>query len=780
MKFIKPALGVLFLLTFLLCIIAYFTLKGSLPSLDGKIKTPHISAQTKIQRDRFGTAIISAENKNDSAFALGYAHAQDRLFQMDLLRRTAAGELSEIVGAAALNIDRTNRFHQFRKRAAAIIADMPADQLALLQAYADGVNEAAQAYQVRPFEYLLTSSDFSSWKMEDSLLVSFSMYLDLQGGQVERDLTNTFILERFGQSMLSFLNQASPYQAALDGSVMSSPSTSIPDPSITQALRHTASTQHHEEEMSLFAYETIEEVDDIGSNNWAVTGDLSNTQSAMLSDDMHLGLRVPPIWYRAQLNYKTENEQVQVTGVSLPGSPGIIVGSNGHIAWGFTNANLDNVDWIALSPYAITEKITETILTPTGAEEIVIEMSQYGPVKQIRDKKYALSWVAHQAYAVNVRLNDLAEAKDLQEGFTIAEKVRIPIQNLMLADADGNAGWRTIGALTARPAPTLAAISEQEYSSLWQEHEFDSPQNINPASGRLWTANARVMPKEDMLRFGDGGYALGIRGLQIRDLLYAKSEFSEKDFYDIQLDNQARFLVPWHTLLVDVLASQQGKYQTDIELLEAWKNCACSDSIGYTLTRYFRSTVINRLLEPINQQVKANGLSLRNALRKVEPAVWQLIDGEADSWLPSGEDSYQAFLLSSYEKTKADLIKQYGANPSSLKGLEWGEVNKLSIKHPFSSQLGPFGSFLNMPESLGFGDSYMPAVQRSSFGASQRLIVQPGNESAGILTIPGGQSGHPLSTFYNTGYSEYLENQAQRLLPEEPIHSLIFVLEGND
>lgn len=777
MKFIKPALAALFLLIFLICIIAYFILKGSLPSLDGTIKTRHIHAQTKIQRDRYGTAIISADNKKDAAFALGYAHAQDRLFQMDLLRRTAAGELSEIVGAAALNIDKSNRFHQFRQRAAAIITKLPATQVALLEAYAKGVNEAAEAYSVRPFEYLLTGSEFAPWKMEDSLLVSFSMYLDLQGGQVERDFTNTFIVKRFGQSMLSFLNQASPYQAALDGSVMSSPSIPIPDPNNTQTFRATTSQINSKNELEVFAYEAIEEVDDIGSNNWAVTGALSNTKSAMLSDDMHLGLRVPPIWYKAQLNYIAGQQEIKVTGVSLPGSPGIIVGSNGHIAWGFTNANLDNVDWVELSPYALTQQVNETILSPDGAEELVIEMSQYGPVKQIRDKKYALSWVAHQSYAVNVKVNDLAEAKNLKEGFEIAQQVRIPIQNLVLADAEGNAGWTTIGALSARPNPSLSAISEAEYSSLWQQHEFDSPQNINPTSGRLWTANARVMSSDDMRRFGDGGYALGIRGLQIRDLLFAKSKFAEQDFYNIQLNNKALFLGPWHNLLLNVLESQPEKYQNDIKALREWQNCACSDSIGYTLTRYFRSTVINRLLEPINQQVRSNGLSLRNALRKIEPAVWQLIDDEVDTWLPAGEASYDSFLLSSYDKTRADLIKQHNADPSSLVGLEWGKVNKLAIKHPFSSQLGPFGSFLTMPESAGFGDSYMPAVQRSSFGASQRLIVQPGNEENGILTIPGGQSGHPLSVFFKTGYSEFVENKAQRFLPEEVQHTLVFEVE---
>jgi penicillin amidase len=688
---------------------------------------------------------------------------------MDLLRRSAAGELSEIVGNIAINVDKKARFHQFRQRANKAVNNLPEEQKRLLQSYAKGVNLAASEYTAKPFEYILTSTEFTQWLPEDSLLVSYSMYLDLQGGQVERDLVNTVLVDKFGYALLNFLNMQSPYQAALDGSIIGGPRADIPSLKIESA-GHPSNTDI---KSGLLSFNSIAEPLDIGSNNWAVTGALTDSASAMVSDDMHLSLRVPPIWYRAQLNYNANGNKTTITGVSLPGTPIVIVGSNGHVAWGFTNANLDNVDWIKLNDDTKTKIVTEVIKLKDGEQVLDIEMSKYGPVRTINDKRYALVWVAHQDYAVNMSIMEMAKAQNLEEAFAVAEKVRIPVQNLMLADAQGNAGWRPVGAVTARKTPTLFAIDEEDYSDLWLLQEPDLPTHINPSHGRLWTANARAISADDFLRYGDGGYAVGARGLQIRDRLFEKKSFNEKDFYAIQMDNEARFIMPWHTKLINILNKKPDLYAKDIEILAQWKNCACTESIGYTLARRYRSTIINSLLAPIYNGIKDTDLALESALRSIEPAIWQLLDNEAMGWLPNEFTSYNDFLFASYESTRAELVEQYDANPDTLEGLEWGNVNKLKVQHPFASQLGPLAGLLNMPEVDGFGDSYMPAVQLPKYGASQRLIVRPGNEDKGILTVPGGQSGHPLSAFYTAGFMQYAQALDTPLLPRESKHTII-------
>jgi penicillin amidase len=152
------------------------------------------------------------------------------------------------------------------------------------------------------------------------------------------------------------------------------------------------------------------------------------------------------------------------------------------------------------------------------------------------------------------------------------------------------------------------------------------------------------------------------------------------------MDNEARFIMPWHAKLIDILSAKPDLYAKDIEILVQWKNCACTESIGYTLARRYRSTVINSLLGPIYDGIKDTDLALKTALRSIEPAIWQLLDNEAMGWLPNEFTSYNDFLFASYESTKAELVKQYDANPDTLEGLEWGNVNKLKVQHPFASQ----------------------------------------------------------------------------------------------
>ena len=758
MKIIITLLKILVVVTLIGLLSAYGYLRLSLPSLDGEVSSDAVSANVTLERDNLGTAVVTGVNRTDVAYGLGYAHGQDRFFQMDLLRRNAAGELSEVVGKAALSVDKSRRFHQFRKRAQRIVKTLPVHQVEALEYYAKGVNDALASLAAPPFEYILTGASPAPWKPEDSLLVSYSMYLDLQSAQVSRDLALTEIERKFGDDMVAFLVQASHYQAALDGSLL--PLSQRPVPNLEQPD-------------TPLAYLPIEEPLDIGSNNWAVTGDLTESGHALLADDMHLSLRVPIIWYRAQLNYQQDGQDVQVTGVSLPGTPAVIVGSNGHIAWGFTNANLDNVDWIKLDESTQTTTETEIIKTTEGDESYQIEMSQYGPVKTVNGQRYALAWVAHQNYSVNLTLSDMELVDSVDTAMPIAEHAGIPVQNMMITDKAGNAAWKATGAITARTTPTYVAISEAEYSEMWLIDEPAAPFVMNPEHGRLWTGNSRVISADDMPRYGDGGYALGARAAQIRDRMFEYQTFDEQTFYKIQLDNEAKFLMRWHALLVEALSHQPDKYAETLKVLNDWKACACAESVGYTLVRRFRSTVMDKLMAPLEHHLADIDLSLSPVLRHVEPAIWQILEQQPQQWLPDGHDSYTVFLQDAYDLTRETLADRHQQNgETGFEGLSWGEVNALAVKHPFSGQIPVIGDWLNMPVYKGFGDSYMPAVQGPQFGASQRLLVQPGLEEQGILTVPGGQSGHPLSDYYRKGFAEYAEHQSTPLLPGKSVHRI--------
>ena len=767
MKIIKWGILGFIVMLVMVALIAYIGLRASLPKLSGAIDTSSVVNTVNLSRDTIGTAIVNAHSQEDAAYALGYAHAQDRLFQMDLLRRQAAGELSEIVGEKALNVDKKHRIHQFRAHAISAFDNLSQHEQAVLVRYSAGVNDAAQSLSMKPFEYILTGSEFSPWVPADSLLASYSMYIDLQLAQTEIDYRLTVVKALFGDTMHTFFTLPSNYQAAIDNSVVDTPPIVVPFAPKRSAIDGNVIA-------GVNYYDSIVEQPDYGSNNWAVAGRLTGSQSALLSNDMHLGLNVPAIWYRAQLNYKHNGQDVSVTGVSLPGTPAIIVGSNTHVAWGFTNSNVDNVDWVKLDETSSTQAVSETILTPDSSEVFTFEMSEYGPVREFKGQRYALKWIAHQPYAVNIRVADMAHMTNMQDGLALAKAIRIPAQNMVIADKSGQIAWQLTGAMSERKPLARHAITEAQYSALWNKPQLMPANQLNPKSGRVWTANARVIGTKDLPTFGDGGYALGARQLQIMKLLMAQEVFEEQDFYDIQLNNEALFLAPWYTLLSNTLASDPQKYAQDIAALQSWGACACPDSVGYTLVRKFRSAVINQLIAPVNDALKEHDLSTSYLLRSIEPAVWALINQRSGDWLPTNVNDYNELMLIAYNDTKERLLTKYSTRDNNLADLTWGKVNTLKVKHPFSATLGPLSGLVDMPEMIGHGDSYLPAVQSTNFGASQRLIVRPGDEEKAILTVPGGQSGHFMSPYYDIGFTEFAAQANTPLLPQAKQHEIIF------
>ncbi|MCO7201416.1 penicillin acylase family protein [Pseudoalteromonas sp. OANN1] len=756
LTWIKRIVVALLLLVLLGTASIYGLLALSLPALDGKGSTSEIDNTVTVARDAMGQAVVSADTRADASYGLGFAHGQDRFFQMDLLRRNAAGELSELFGSAAIGLDESMRFHQFRKRAKLILMSLPEAHRQILERYTQGVNDGRVQSGFTSFEYLLLGATPAPWQPEDSLLTIFSMYLDLQAGTYERDETLIALKQQYGQDMLDFILQPSQYQAALDNSVLTASPVTIP--ALQQQIVQ-AQPSH------------IADVPLYGSNNWAVTGALTKTGSAMLSDDMHLGLNVPSIWYRAQLNYQDQGHAIQVTGVSLPGAPAIVVGSNNRIAWGFTNGYLDTADWIELDADTKTQFIAEEIKLPDGKSHTYqLEMSTFGPVKQLGDKKLALSWVAHQPYAVNLELVQLECLTEVQQATEHAKKVGIPVQNLMVVDSKGAAAWTPMGAIPARKMTHNTALNTEQYEQAWQNNEQVRPVVQNPENGKLWTANSRVVSVADNQRFGDGGYALGARAVQIRDGLLAQQQFTEADFYQLQLDNRAKFLAPWHEHLVSLLQNQHSaSFENDISLLNDWQGCACAGSVGYTLVKAYRNALIDTLFAPLEQHLNTQKLSLKPVKRYLEPGLWQLLTEQPNSWL--GEHgSWVELELAAYKLAKQKLSERYGSNMAAWR---WGDVNALKVQHPFSKQMPMLSGLLDMPTAQAFGDTFMPAVQGKSFGASQRFIAQPGHLQNAILTVAGGQSGHPLSPFYRSGFADYAEGENTPLLPGELTHQIV-------
>jgi len=775
-KWIRRALVALLAITVLLAAIAAWLLRGSLPVLGGQRTLPALAAPVSIQRDALGVVTIEAASQADALRALGYVHAQERYFEMDLMRRNAAGELAALFGPAALPVDRAQRIHRMRARSDAGLDALPHAHRAHLQAYVDGVNAGLRALRVRPWPYLLLRQAPQPWQASDSMLAGHAMYFDLQDAGNRHELAMLRIRRAVPDPLYRLLAHAgSSWDAPLDGSVVGD--AVLPDATALD-LRRTGGTGAPTPPPPP---PEAPPGTTPGSNNFAVSGSLTADGRAILADDMHLGLRAPNIWFRARLRYpdrRARTGQVDVSGFTLPGLPAVIAGSNGHIAWGFTNAYADTADWARLPTGAPVATRHERIdVHGATAQTLEVRESAWGPL--VHDNPdgstLALRWVAHLSGALNLGLMEFAHAGDLDQALLLAEHTAMPAQNLLLADRHGRIAWRILGALPARaPGCDDPAARATAACPPWPATSAAHPARIDPADGRLWTANARVIGGPDLARLGDGGYDLGARAAQIRDGLQATARVDEAALLAIQLDDRALLLERWWQLLRTTV---EGHDDPALQRLEAasrrWDGRAATDSASYRMARAFRGAVLDQvregLLAPARQALGADFVEPR--LAQFEGVLWPLVTRRPAHLLPHGHADWDAMLADAARTVERELSTQGPV----LEQRTWGERNTAAICHPLARAVPVARRWLCMPADPLPGDDHMPRVQGPAFGASQRMVVAPGHEADGIVHMPGGQSGHPLSPFWGAGHDDWVQGRPTPFLPGPARHTLRLV-----
>jgi penicillin G amidase len=786
--------AVLFTLPVLL-LAAFFTgwylLAGSRAQLDGVRRIANLSAPVSISRDALGTVTIEGKNRTDISYALGYVHAQERYFEMDLMRRMAAGELSALVGPAALKVDLNHRRHRLRAVVEAAYAQMPAADKLQLDRYRDGVNAGLADLRMQPWEYLLLGSKPQPWRSEDSALVIAAMYLDLNSdGRNERELRIAQMRAVLPGPLVDFLLAPDPdWEAPLSGELSHSPV--IPDADVLD-LRHVAPTG-----ASASVATTLAQALDAprpGSNNFAVAGSLTDSGAATLANDMHLGLRVPNIWFRTRLRYPdpgAPNCLRDINGVSLPGTPAIIAGSNGQIAWGFTNSYGDWLDWVRVlrdpadpsrykvpEGWARIESHDEHIQVKSKPDTLLkVEDTRWGPImgKDVDGTSLALAWIGAQPRGYNVELMQLEHMPDVASALNLAPRLGMPPQNLLVADSAGKIGWTIAGnsiPLRANIDPLLPSDWSKPGTG-WQGWAAPAqyPRIENPAEGRLWTANNRTVDGDALALLGDGGHDLGARAQQIRDDLRAHGRFAPADLLDIQLDNRAVLLSRWQQLLQQTLADSQDPALQQLRQLSAnWQGHAAIDSVDYRLVRAFRSKASEAALAPFVAQVKQRFSDFSwPGENSTEAAVWALIQAQPVQLLDPKYHDWHALLIDAAKQVADDL----GQQPGGLAARSWGEHNRSAINHPLSAALPHWlGRLIDMPEQPLPGDNNMPRVASPDFGASERLDVAPGHEADGILEMPGGQSDNPLSPYFGAGHEDWVKGRPTPLLPGPAQHTL--------
>lgn len=760
-------------------------LRASLAQLDGERQLGGLAAPVELARDERGYVTVMGEDRKDVARALGFVHAQERFFQMDLLRRNAAGELSALVGDKALPLDKSRRWHRFRHRAEAAVARLSPEERALLDAYVAGVNAGLSALSARPPEYLLLQQVPEPWAPADTVLVTYSMYLDLQNEQGRDDVAMGLLKAALPADWYAFLTQHSTdWQAAMDDSRLEPvPVPSTPLPEVLRTTRKTAACDAC----------ALRDARDIGSNNFALAGSRTTHGQAILADDMHLGMRVPGIWFKARMKWKTASRSYDEAGVTLPGTPVLVAGSNGHIAWGFTNSTADWADVVVLQLNAAgthyrsggvekpLNKVVEKIALPGGRSvDVEVLESEWGPVmpqKAPAGQAYALRWVAHDPEGANFRPMALEQAQTVDEAVQLAAGAGMPAQNLLVADSTGRVAWTLIGAMPRRVGVT-DMDTPQDWSdgrSRWQGYltAAEQPRLVDPADGRLWTANSRMIGGAALKLLGNGGYDLGARAQQIRDGLRAQDKTDEAGLYAIQLDHRALFLQRWQRLLLErvltpefVAANGLAEYRAEVEKSA---DAARPDAVGYLLVREFRRKTLDLMFAPLLNLVEGGDLDLRDFKVSTETPGWALIQAARPDTLVSGYKSWAELLQAGVLKSREDILKKHG----NLARATWGADNPSGVKHPLSRAVPALGRWLDMPQDGLAGDSHMPRVANHGHGQSERMVVSPGHEERGILVVPAGQSGHPLSPYYSADHPAWLNGERLAFLPGETRHRLV-------
>jgi penicillin G amidase len=802
----KVFVGVLLLLFLLIVAVlglVWGTLSASLPTLDGDLEAAGLEHPVEVERDSLGIPTIRGENRKDIAYATGFVHAQDRFFQMDTLRRRAAGELSELFGPATLPADREARVHRFLARADSEFNALRKDEKELLQAYADGANSGLRQLKAKPFEYYLLGVEPKRWTPQDCILVIYAMALDLQDRPGHVQLALDALKRALPQKAFEFFAPGcSSWDTPLDGSECNSRPLV---PNENDFDLRTAKNQLPEGMEQDFRIpkpdssgrDLFEPGSAIGSNCWVVAAPRTYSGLPILANDPHMDLRVPNIWYRIAYSWSVSASEPAnyVCGVSIPGTPPVVIGSNGHVVWGLTFPYIDADDVVLVetkaddsnlyrtpqgwSPF---ENCSESIRIRGRDPEILkFQNTVWGPIiGRLPDGTLeALHQIIDQTGTINLNRMQLEAARTAEEALAIAKISGIPNLNFFVADTSGKIGWTIMGPIPHRIGfdgrlPVSWSDGSRRWDGWYAPDEY--PECYGANIDFIWNANNRMVGGTELAKLGDGGYDRGARARQIRDDLRQLRSATQKDMLDIQLDDRAVFLERWHNQLLSTLSNPGAPSNRErLEFrrrLGDWSGHADAGSIAYRLVREYREEVARRVFEPISYAVKNIYAGFSYDFLKFEDPLWSMIESQPMNLLNRKYENWNALFLSAVDS----VIQKIKAQKDGYSRYTVGDKNTTRIQHPMGAAIPQLGPWLNMPVDRLPGDRFdMPRIQAPTFGSSLRMAVSPGQEKDGYLIMACGESGHPLSPHYRDCHEAWVTNARTPFLPGVATHKILLL-----
>ncbi len=764
--------------------IIFWILHRAIPQLDGTVKLDKLTAEVRVNTDGHGIPSIHAANRTDAIRALGYVTARDRLFQMDLMRRNTAGRLAEIFGERALDNDIKARTFGFNREVKAIREKLPPAHLQYLQSYADGVNSYLAESGALPFEFTVLGYQPEPWTPEDSLLVVLSICQILTASEESSERMLSVMKSTLPDAVTQFLTpDTDPYTELLLKQAKSlHPVYPIPVEALASVLaKHPAGKAA-----------TIQLSDSIpGSNAWAISGRKTADHRAILANDMHLGISVPNIWYRSELNYG----DVHTVGVTLPGTPLLIVGSNGHIAWGATNLTGDFLDLVQLdinptnpdqyrvgNQWQPFEQYPETIaIRGEAAKNIVVKRTKWGPVSNqpLLGQPVAVHWTVLDADAINFTMFDMELDETLDQAVKTINNSGGPQLNVLLADDKGHIAWTIMGKIPKRFGfDGLVSHSWADGSVGWDGYvaPLDLPRVIDPPEGILVSANDRRLGANYPYVIGHQ-FGNGYRAYRITERLNQIRRFDELAMFDLQLDTKSDFYGFYQQLALDTLTDDVVANQPDLTEMKgyllAWDGRADVSSLGFALLVEFRKQLIGSVFTPFLSASLQVDKNFNYSWSYIDTPLQALLSEKPAQLLPDAAhyQNWNNFILRQLKYSKTQLQAQYPGVP--LKELYWGKQNKVNHRHPFSRALPVLGNLLDMPGEALPGCQFCVRTGSPDFAASERLVVAPGHIEDAIMHLPGGQSGQPMSPYYSDQQDYWLKGIPMPLTAGRAGHTLL-------
>lgn len=710
------------------------------PQYAGQLSLKGLRAPVELLREPNGIVHIRAQSEHDVFFALGVAHAQDRLFQIDLQRHIGAGRLSEIFGSTALSQDRFMRMLGLYRAAERTYAQLSPQGKAVVDAYQQGINAYLASKPPLPLEYRVLGLRPRPWNAADVLVWAKVMAFDLSGNW--RYELGRYARARQGMSVARMNELLPPYpgdELIIEHSIDAAQAQSL---GRLELPGQELLSYVHGLPLGLLPAERDLRT---ASNNWAVAGSRSLTGAALLANDPHLGLGIPSPWYLVHL----EAPGYEVIGASLAGLPGVVIGRNRHIAWGITAMGADVQDLYVLRPvgqgYWHDGRVVpfglrkETIRVRGGKDvEFIVRESLYGPVlndlvSEAGKTPVALHWVGLEPgdHTLEAMIG-LGRARNWQEFKRALRDYAVPSQNFVYADTEGNIGQLSAGRFPLRQpghvgALPVAGTGEFDWRGWIPPEEW--PQHYNPSTGFVATANNKVLePGYPHLLTVDWEQPYRIE--RIRQLLSQPRKLGLEDMRAMQLDTRSPLFEHFRALIARLRPSSPEARQWQRRLL-AWDG------------------------------------DMREGLQ--EPTVFNAWYSEL-SRLPSQEIGIEfwdqpRYLLKALEHGDANCPRRdclafaTGALERALEHLgsrvpPWGEVHAAQFKHPILTHTPlRFISDRQIPQG---GDNYTlerashdPQTLQTNGGATYRQIVDLGNPENSLFMIPTGQSAHLFSTHYS-------------------------------